>query len=457
MDVMDWVYSILDCAGSVELSSALWSRLSFKDVQRVLSFLPVPDLCRYRIVCRRWNLLISTPEFGALCAKNSARRDASFIIIRYKRICESPVSSDGEDEPCRVFYEGDEGTDKFKKYLEEKIPAGCCILDLNTQRWHIVEDDDQKHSLKLYSEAVGMDGGLVCQYSFTRCEGNSVMVYNPIGKTLRSCPPARDHRTSHYCPPELLLHVDSTSRSFKFFLITHNFDDSEFLADPNMRPEARLDLLNDPLVRMYDSTTNQWKRLKNPSCIKEAVTDVCGVMFQGHLYVLVGGEGHRPLWRYNFLEDSWENLAVDMPSTTLIPQLVVCDNRLFVVYWLMHKIEFSLNSGAISRECRLEVSEIKIGDLTHNILLGMANPEVMEHFGVATERIATPGICPVIASSFGMNSLLFIAKTSRKPMVYDLKKGSWSTLPQIPLGRIHDEDYFFAGKAMNLILPNTPW
>jgi hypothetical protein len=77
MDVMDWIHSILDCAGSVELSSALWSRLPFKDVQRVLSFLPVPDLCRYRIVCKRWNLLISTPEFGALCAKNAARRDAS--------------------------------------------------------------------------------------------------------------------------------------------------------------------------------------------------------------------------------------------------------------------------------------------------------------------------------------------------------------------------------------------
>lgn len=442
-------------SGSVELCSALWSQLPFSDVQRVLSFLPVPDLCRYRIVCKRWNLLISTPEFGAMCAKNAARRDASFIMIRYERICKSPVSSDDDDD--RVLYEGDEGTAKFKKYLEEKTPAGCCFLDLNTQRWHIVEDDDQKHSLKLYSSIVGMDGGLFCQYSFTRCEGNSVMVYNPIGKTLKSCPPSRDHITSHYYIPELLLHVDSTSPSFKIFLITQNFDDSEFLAHPQTREEHRLHLLNDPLVRVYDSTTSQWKGLKNPSCIKEAVSDVCSVIFRGHLYVLVGGDGYRPLWRYNFLEDSWENLAVQMPSRTIIPQLVVCDNRLFVVYWLAHKFQLSFNSGGVSRECRLEVSEIKVADSTHNILFRMANPEVMEHFGVETERVADPGICPIIASSFGMNSLLFIAKTSRKLMVYDLKNRSWSTLPQIPLGHIHDEDYFFAGKAMNLILPNTPW
>lgn len=161
------------CAGSMELSATLWSRLPFEDAQRVQSFLPVADLCRCRSVCKRWNLLISTPEFNVLCAQNAAKRDASFIGIRYERVCESRTACDDEMSDGEI---PNEGMPKFKKYLEKKTPAGCCFLDLNTRRWHIVEDDDEKHRLKLCSEVVAMDGGLFCQYSFTRCEGNSIMV-----------------------------------------------------------------------------------------------------------------------------------------------------------------------------------------------------------------------------------------------------------------------------------------
>lgn len=305
---------------------------------------------------------------------------------------------------------------------------------------------------------MGMDGGLVRQHSFTKCEGNSIMVYNPIAKTMKAVPPSPDHRTPRMRIPELSLHVDSTSRGFKMFLVNHNFDDTEFVADPETKEGDRLFVRNYPSVRVYDSATNQWQALKNPSCTQKAVTDVCSVMFQGDLYLLVGGDGYRPLWRYSFLEDAWENLAVKVPSRTVIPQFVVSDNRLFVVYWLMDKMTFSLfPGGRFTRERRLEVSEIKIAVLGQKQLFMMRNDEVIEHFGVETERVADPGICPLIASSFGMNSLLFIAKTSGKAMVCDLKKRSWSALLQIPLGGIHDEDDFWAGKAMNLVLPNTPW
>jgi len=438
------------CAGSMELSATLWSRLPFQDVQRVLSFLSVTDLCRYRIVCKRWNLLISSPAFGATCAQNAAKRDASFIVIRYERFCEESSSSDDEMSDGE---RPNEDMPKFKKYLETKTPAGFCFLDLNTRRWHVIEDDDEKLSLKLFSEIMAMDGGLCCQYSFTRCEGNSIMVYNPIGKTMKSFPPSRDHITTHCLPPELLLLVDSTSQSFKVFMVNHNFDDKEILAHPETTPEDRLHILNDPFVRVYDSTTDQWKALTNPPCVQKAVKDVCCVMFQGHLYVLVGSEGYRPFWRYNFSENTWENLAVHMPGSNMIPQLVVIDNRLFVVSWLLEMLTFSFG-GRMSRQCRFEVSEIEIGNLSYKTLFTMSNATVMKHFSIETERYQSD-FCPINASGFGKNSLLFIAKSSRKPMVYDLKKRRWSTLPQIPLGRIHNEDYFWVAKVMNLILPSA--
>lgn len=438
----------------MELSADLWSRLPFKDLQeRVLSFLPVPDLCRCRIVCKRWNQLISTPEFGALCARNAAKGDPGFIVIRYERNCESPATSSDEKSPEENPTGSPRGSPPPS---EEKTPAGCCFLNLKTRRWHIVEDDDKKHGLKLYSEVVGMDGGLVCQYSFTTCEGNSIVVYNPIAKTLRKILPSQDHRTSHCLPPELHLEVDSTSQSFKLFLINHNFDDRELLADPETSQEVRNHLLNDPLVRMYDSTSDEWKSLTNPSCIQSTVTDVCSAMFQGYLYVLVGGSypGSHLLWRYSFSEDAWDNLAMSMPGRIMIPQLLVNDNRLFVVAWWLEQVKISFNG--LSRECRFEVSEIKVGDLAQETLFRMSNAKVIKHFSIETERVQSD-FCPIIASGFRKNSLLFIAKSSRKPMLYNLERRKWSKLPQIPLGCIHDEDYFWAGKPMNLILPSTPW
>ncbi|KAG0591645.1 hypothetical protein KC19_1G190100 [Ceratodon purpureus] len=446
--------------GSMELSATLWSRLPFKVVQRVLSFLSVTDLCRYRIVCKSWNLLISSPEFGATCAQNAAKRDASFLVICYERVFERSSSSDDEmrnDEMSNDEMSNDEMSDGERPNENRpkfKTSAGCCFLDLNTQRWHVIEDDDEKLSLNPWYEVTAMDGGLCCQYSLTRREDNPIMVYNPIGKTMESLPPSPDH--TDCLPPRLHLLVDSTSQSFKVFMVNHNFDDREIQADPETTPEDLLHLLNDPLVCVYDSTTDQWEGLVNPPCVQKEVEDVCSVMFQGHLYVLVGSEGNRPLWRYNFSENTWENLAVDMPGSSMKPQFVVIDNRLFIASWLLEMVVFEFSFGRnMSRKCRFEVSEIEIGSLSYKTLFTMSNATVMEHFSVEIE-ILHPDFCPIIASGFGKNSLLFIAKSSRKPMVYDLKKRGWSTLPQIPLGRIDEyAEYLWAGKVMNLILPTA--
>lgn len=339
----------------------------------------------------------------------------------------------------------------------QKTPAGSCFLDLNTLRWHVVEDDDQKYRHQLHCFYVGMDGGLVCQYSLSRRGGgNSIVVYNPIGKTLKELPTVPDHYTSKEYP-ELHMIVDTTSQSFKIFLINHNFNDSEFLADPGSNQEDRSMLLNDPLVRVYDSTTNEWKSLTNPSCIqKYGVNDVCSIMFQDHLYFLLGShDGKHPLWRYYPSKDTWENLTLHMPGRIILPQFMVSGNRLYLAAWWLEEVVFQFDIG-MSRRCRFEVSEVKIADSVQESLFRMSNAEVMKAFDIETERVQVD-LCPVIASGFGKNSLLFIAKSSRKPMVFDLETRLWSRLPQIPLGCITDEDYFESGKPMNLILPNAPW
>lgn len=46
------------------LDVELWRKLPLELAERALLFLPVPTLCRFRMVCKRWDALICHPEFG---------------------------------------------------------------------------------------------------------------------------------------------------------------------------------------------------------------------------------------------------------------------------------------------------------------------------------------------------------------------------------------------------------
>lgn len=74
----------------------LWTRLPKDVVERVLSFLSVPVLCRFRTVCKRWNSLIRDPKFGYLCDQHARQQESCFIVTCYNIEVEYE-ESDGED------------------------------------------------------------------------------------------------------------------------------------------------------------------------------------------------------------------------------------------------------------------------------------------------------------------------------------------------------------------------
>ena len=92
-------------ARSVAMDGRVWRRLLFELVEMVLPFLPVPDLCRCRAVCKRWESLISTSKFRTL-SRDNARKDPGYIVAR--------VSDNSRAEP------------KFR---------GWSVLDLDARRW----------------------------------------------------------------------------------------------------------------------------------------------------------------------------------------------------------------------------------------------------------------------------------------------------------------------------------
>jgi hypothetical protein len=99
--------------------------------------------------------------------------------------------------------------------------------------------------------------------------------------------------------------VDSLSMDFKILLINYEFD-IEILEDPTTSLEDRLLILNDPLMCIYDSDTNEWRSSTNPSCIRDGVGSYgSGVVFQGQLYLYLKplDESEHPLWWYDFVRD----------------------------------------------------------------------------------------------------------------------------------------------------------
>lgn len=85
----------------------------------------------------------------------------------------------------------------------------------------------------------------------------------------------------------------------------------------------------------------------------------------------------------------------------------------------------------------------------------MSDNQVKEVFDIKTGT-DDPDTCPMISSGFG-NSLWIMPTNSRKSMVYDLATRSWRQWAQMLGQKVHADDFFWTGKPMNLILPNTPW
>jgi hypothetical protein len=60
----------------------LWSALPPDILERVLSFVPVPSLCRFRAVCQGWRELLRKPSFHDLCDRNG-KKDKYLFVSRY--------------------------------------------------------------------------------------------------------------------------------------------------------------------------------------------------------------------------------------------------------------------------------------------------------------------------------------------------------------------------------------
>ena len=143
-----------------DLAAELWSALPPEIVERVLTFLSAPALCRFRTVCKRWNALICKPEFGALYIQRT-RQDAGFVVLRH-------VTYSDEEEPVGV------------------VNSRWSILDVSARWWCTINDDTKQEVFETGN--VAMDHlGLLYQLTQGGSEHYaSASISNPIVQKSRN-------------------------------------------------------------------------------------------------------------------------------------------------------------------------------------------------------------------------------------------------------------------------------
>ncbi|KAG0585978.1 hypothetical protein KC19_2G053600 [Ceratodon purpureus] len=401
-------------------NGALWSQLPLEVVEQILSFLPMPDLCRYCTTCKTWNELINNPAFSVLHVRNR-NKNSPFIAIY------SITTSIGYIDGSQVLY----------------------FLDISSKKWYSIKPCDALETSFLfdpqYFQIVAMDGGLVLLKALKiapklchhKIGCTQLCVWNPIKNMKINLPCVPDHNCDHSSSFINFL-VDDIVETFKVFAIKLDWKSHS--------------------VDIYDSVIKEWKtssKLETNNTNTYIV--IQSIVFQNLLYILCFVDNVNPdledtyeLWRYNHVADIWERLHFAEgffvePHYTKYggnEQFIVSGKHLFVTHWCELRGVF-------------EVHEIDIYSRATKVLLTWTRIHIMMVFDITNGNDWS--YFPFIYVIGFNRSLILVSNSSRNIDIFDIdtKKTNFEW-PQLPLRKLRvEEEYSLMGKQMDFLLPGT--
>ncbi|KAG0582976.1 hypothetical protein KC19_3G098900 [Ceratodon purpureus] len=399
-------------------NDALWSQLPLEVIEQILSFLPMPDLCRFCTTCKTWNELINNPAFSVLHVRNR-NKHSPFIAIH-------SITTSILNGP-RAYIDGSQV---------------LCFLDISSKKWYSVKPRDGLETSFLFDpqhfQIVAMDGGLVLLKALKRtsklCHHESgciqLCVWNPIKnmKIILPCIPNHNDSLTNFV-------VDDIAETFKVFVMMKGW-------------KSRV-------VNIYDSVMKEWKTSSKLEMINKRMCIVLqSIVFQNLLYILLDiisdDSFHYELWRYNYIADIWERLHFAegcfvepledyIWKNGMFEQFVVSGERLFLTY----------ESNTPQHE--FEVHEIDIQRRSTKVLLTCTRRHIMRFFDIDVRYF--PSIQVI-----GFNkSLMLVFNLSRNIVIFDVETKEINLeWPQLPLRKLRvEEKYSLMGKQMNFLLPGT--
>ncbi|KAG0567398.1 hypothetical protein KC19_7G132200 [Ceratodon purpureus] len=244
-------------------------------ITKVLSFLPVPSLSRFRVVCKDWNQLVQTTSFATLNSKASFKR--SYVLFTPRVEVMSPLNMkwiflDINDNKCYTL------TDEFlNKAIEitKRFQDGFCKVTLAGAR------------------------GLICVlYTNSSFIDEALFICNPITRTFQEIPILYDI-SNHY----QIISIVPSSRPSTATMFSYSSETLEWkiLCNLDMRPHSDLTIIMDNVVYTLYET------------------------LELDSYKMVS---------YHIKNDNIKRYEIDdLPSSGLGPKLVVSAGRLFRISW----------------------------------------------------------------------------------------------------------------------------
>ncbi|KAH7300069.1 hypothetical protein KP509_24G043700 [Ceratopteris richardii] len=251
-----------------ELDGGIWSCLPEDILEKVLAWLPLTSVLRFRVVCRRWNTLLLSESFLSSHSRSSMRRQPCFLLCTIGQFACSYDPSLG----------------KWLTLLKPTSPGASVITSTRS----------------LF------------------CLGNQVAecrvlcVCNPITRRLRRLPPMHKLRLIH----KIAMLEDRRTKSYSIVVAGED-------ALPMPNPHAfRL------ITEVFDSRSYSWRGAADPPPSATFGSDP-GVWFKGAFYCLT--ELPYGLVRFSLQEGTWEEVRVSMPPFLSVPSLVTTRNRLMMI------------------------------------------------------------------------------------------------------------------------------
>ena len=427
----------------------LWQRLSVELEERVLSFLPVPDVCRCRAVCKSWDYLTSTPEFCSLSRYNAARSHTRYIVGRVVRRVESEPEFHGW-----VILDLD--GERWYRINHDYSPFGSRVEGIEAKKPEEADEDTLDEN---YYDVgfVAAHQGLVCEFlpHSLEAEGPRINVYNPVTREpVAEMLDVPDHCVADASRGIVNIVADGVEDKFKLFFINLEYNHGEDCEARYCKGTIDETKMRHCVMPVYDSTTGKWRSSRNPpwlgtdddSLNSFIVNDHrCSVVFQGFLYVLFSymhrNASNDPvmsywLCKYHSDKDLWEDTDVRFDEMMLRyhtkPQLIASGDRLFL-----------LSQQPVTRLEPIVLREIFLADHSHSVVFEMSRALVQGMTGIATGDY-------IDAFGYG-KSLIFTSNSAVAE--YSLVDNSWYRFPpnpQQPLLRGWDIWY---APTVNLRLP----
>lgn len=425
---------------------AIFPQISNDLMMEILSRLSVPHLCRCLRVCKDWHSLIRNPDLGVFpMTSEKAKPIVGFLFARNIRMIRNiSFTPEPNQRNYRTEFYQDFGWSFMDLTRDERskvwLTVRRCEMDIGgpgdalTNRWFT-------------SGALTMDAGLVCEFlKSDRLKVAKVFVYNPIGKTQHVLPfqYLMCKSSSHI---QLQMVVDNIAHTYKIYLMNNTDDDGTDVAIP--------------ILRAYDSSraSSGWRTCSRPPIMRPT----CSVMFEGMLYVMFYGPAPFEVWgfippdyrllRYNPVADVWENIHLRIRAVLRSTQLIVSDNRLFLVTWItkwnnvdwrFHICEITFPPGEAPHEFKMSVVRLE-RELAWWLFDG--------------ERPSTTLNPPKVIAFGSFKSIILMSRYSDGILiVYDLVKRSFEPLfSELTTARFDSSERWISSNmnVMNLVLPSN--